>query len=272
MENSRRIIKMTKDYKLEFNKFLNKIKNRENFAFARFSDGEYFIMKNQKVVLAPGFFITGDRVGHNIYTQEEQKEFIPSKHQFFREKLIESYKFNHENYYKGICTRNDVGEDGFQWQLDLLDNTSQSDLTFANLFINSNYSRYIEEVVPLFKDREIIYIVNELADLSDLPFEVKKDFRIGSNCMINNYGVIEEVKNYIKDNNIENHIVLCSAASLSNFIIHECFKDNPNNTFLDTGSSLNPYQKLEGWRFTRGYLTSYWMKSKSAYGTQIDEW
>ena len=263
---------MTKDYKQEFEKFKTYLQEGTNFAFARFSDGEYFIMRNQKVVLAPGFFITGDRVGHNIYTKEEQKEFIPSKHQFFREKLIESYQFEADGYYKGICTRNDVGQEGFEWQLNLLNSKGQDNLTFANLFINSNYSRYIEEVVPLFSEREIIYIVNENADLSGLPFDIKKDFRIGSNCMVDNYDVVEKVKSYIKENSIENHIILCSAASLSNFIIHECFKDNPNNTFLDTGSSLNPYQGLEGWRFTRGYLTSYWMKSSSQYGEQVDEW
>jgi len=254
---------MTKDYKKEFDKFKEKLESGENFAFARFSDGELFVMKNEKVVLGPGFFITGSRVGQNIYTKEEQKEFIPSKHQFHREKLIESFQFQDPFYYKGICTRTDVGEDDFNWQINLHGTDDLDNLTFANLFINSNYSRYIEEIVPLFSEREIIFVVNELADLSGLPFKVKKDFRVGSNCMINNYGIIEEVKNYIKENNIKNHLVLCSAASLSNMIIHQCFSENKENTFLDIGSSLNPYLSLEGWRFTRGYLTSYWMKSKS---------
>ena len=263
--------KMTKDYKLEFEKFKAKIKKADNFAFARFSDGEMFIMQNKTVVLAPGYFVTGDRVGTNVYTKEEQKEFLPNKHQFHREKLIESFQYNHENYYKGICTKIDVGEENFRWQLDL-HGGDETNLTFANVFINSNYPRYVEEIVPLFKDREIIYVVNELADLSALPFKVKKEFRIGSNCMINNYDTVEKVKEYIEKNNIKDHIVLCSAASLSNFVIHQCFEENQNNTFLDTGSALNPYQNLEGWRFTRGYLTSYWMKSESHYGKQVDEW
>ena len=91
-------------------------------------------------------------------------------------------------------------------------------------------------------------MVNESANLDGLPFEIKKDFRIGSNCMIDNYDMIEEVKKYIQDNNIKDHVVLCSAASLSNFIIRDCFEDNPNNTFLDIGSCLNPYLELEGWK------------------------
>ena len=90
--------------------------------------------------------------------------------------------------------------------------------------------------------------------------------------MVNNYDIIEEINKYISENQIKNHLILCSAASLSNMIIHQCYSKNKENTFLDIGSSLNPYLSLEGWRFTRGYLTSYWMKSKSPYGEQVDEW
>ena len=60
----------------------------------------------------------------------------------------------------------------------------------------------------------------------------------------------EQVKNYIKENKLTDHIILCSAASLSNFIIHDCYKDNPNNTYLDIGSTLNPYLT----ETNRGYL------------------
>lgn len=263
---------VTKDFLKVFDLFLQKIKNRENFAFTRFSDGELFILRNETVVLAPSYFVTGDRVGPNIYTEEEQKEFIPDKHQFYREKLMEAFVHNQENYYKGICPIVDVGKAGFEYQLNILGDERQDHLTYASALINRNYRRFIEEMVPLFKDREIIYIVNGLADLSGLPFEVKKDFRIGKNCMVNDYGVAEQVRQYIEENNIKDHIVLCSAASLSNFVIHECFKDNSNNTFLDIGSCLNPLLKLEGWKFTRGYLTHYWLKSNSPYGDLVSHW
>ena len=117
-----------------------------------------------------------------------------------------------------------------------------------------------------------VYVVNELADTSMLPFELKKEFLIGSNCMINNFDTTEKVKQYISDNKINNHVILCSAASLSNFIIHDCYKDNSNNTFLDIGSCLNPLLNLEGWKYTRGYLTNYWLNSGSHFGKQVDVW
>jgi hypothetical protein len=263
---------MSKDFSQEFNKFLERLQRKENFAFARFSDGELFVLKNQKVVLAENYFITGDRVGGGQYPAEEQKEFIPAHHSFYRDRLVDSLQFNMEGYYKGICTRSDVSTEDFQWQLGLHGTTDLDHLTFSNVLINNNYSRFVEEIVPLLSDREVVYVVNEAADLAGLPFEVKKDFRVGSNCMVNNYDTVEKVKSYISDNNLKDHVILCSAASLSNFIVHQCYEMNQDNTYLDIGSTLNPYLSLEGWKYTRGYLTHYWMNSGSPYGTQVDIW
>ena len=132
--------------------------------------------------------------------------------------------------------------------------------------------RFVEEMIPLLANREILYVVNKAAKVNQLPFKVKRTFEIGSNCMINDYGIVEEVKKYIAENNISNHVVLCSAASLSNYVIYENFKENPMNTFIDIGSCLNPLLGLEGWKYTRGYLTHYWLKSQSPFGSQVDVW
>lgn len=264
---------MSKDYHKEFNKLVKLMEKGENFAFTRYSDGELDILKNKYVILAPNYFISGNLKGPGIYTEEEQKEFIPEEHQFYREKLIESFKHNQKNYFKGICTSTDlhVGNDNFKWMIDF-HGGSEENLTFANLLINANYSKFIDEIVPILTKRDIIYVVNKLADISRLPFEIKKTFRIGTNCMINDYDVANEVKTYIATNNIKDHIILCSAASLSNFIIYESFKDNPHNSFLDIGSCLNPLLDLQGWPHTRGYLTHYWMNHASPFGTQVDVW
>ena len=86
-----------KDFTVAFDTLLHKIKTKENFAFSRFSDGELFIMQNKTVILAKDHYVTGDIKGPNIYTKEEQKEFIPERDQVYREKLIESYKHRHES-------------------------------------------------------------------------------------------------------------------------------------------------------------------------------
>ena len=262
-----------KDFNLAFDNLLSKISDKQNFAFSRFSDGELFIMQNKTVILAKDHYVTGQIKGPNIYTEEEQKEFLPERDQFYREKLLECYKHTQDHYYKGICTGTDphVGDENFQYMIELHGGDHEN-LTFSNLLINANYSRFIEEMVPLFSQREVLYVVNRAAQVQQLPFSVKQTFEIGSNCMINDYGTAEEVKKYIANNNIEDHVILCSAASLSNYVIYENFKENPNNTFIDIGSCLNPLLGLEGWKYTRGYLTHYWLKSQSPFGSQVDVW
>lgn len=262
-----------KNFTTAFDILLNKIERKDNFAFTRFSDGELFILQDKTLILADNHYVTGEITGPNRYTKEEHKEFYPDKHQFYREKLIECYRHNQNGYYKGICTSTDghVGKENFDWMIDFHGGDHEN-LTFANLLINANYKRFVEELIPLLQNREVIYVVNELADTSKLPFEISKEFIIGSNCMINNYDTSESVRKYIEDNNITDAIILCSAASLSNFIIYDCFKNNPNNTFLDIGSCLNPLLSLEGWKYTRGYLTGYWLNSRSPFAKQVDIW
>jgi len=258
----------------EFDKLKLFLEKGTNFAFSRFSDGELFIMQNKKVVLAPGHWQVGEKAGYATYPPEEQKEFIPEKHSEHRKELIEAFQFQHENYYIGLSGRKDVGDDDFEWQIKLRGSDDETNLTFANVFINDNYKRYVHEIVPMLKDRDIIFVVNERALLEGLPFKIKKDFRIGSNCIVNNHDTVEQVRKYIKDNNIKDHVILCGAASLSNCITHKCFEENQSNTFLDVGSTLNPYMGdgMNGWVHTRGYLTHFWLNSGNPYGTQIDVW
>jgi len=166
-------------------------------------------------------------------------------------------RYNGSNYYRGICTRPDVDIDTFNWMVDIAGGDSET-LTWSNLFINSNYRRYMSEVVPLFRNKDVVLIVNENAKIEYLPFTVKKDFRVGTNCFINNYDLIEELKHYISTNNTSNHLFLVSAASLSNLIIHELHTYNPNNTYFEIGSTLNPIIRMTGWSSSRSYLMEYW--------------
>ena len=165
-----------KIFKTAFDTLLDKIERKDNFAFTRFSDGELFILQDKTLILADNHYVTGEITGPNRYTKEEHKEFYPDKHQFYREKLIECYRHNQNGYYKGICTSTDghVGKENFDWMIDFHGGDHEN-LTFANLLINANYKRFVEELIPLLQNREVIYVVNELADTSKLPFEISKN-------------------------------------------------------------------------------------------------
>jgi hypothetical protein len=124
--------------------------------------------------------------------------------------------------------------------------------------INGNYSRFIKEIMPLFSEREVVLIANENSKLDELPFEVKKFFPVGSNCMVNNFDLPNEVGEWIRNNNIKDHLFLSSAATLSNYLCYDLFKEYDSNQYMDIGSSLGPLLQLEGWKSSRTYLLAYW--------------
>jgi hypothetical protein len=247
-----------KTFESHFTMIKEKLLSNENFAFLRFSDGELFILQNKHLELNSDHFIIGDSRGGSWYNEEEQKKFLPDEHQFYRERLIDSLKYKEKNYFRGICTRPDVDLDTFNWQLDLAGGDDDT-MTWSNLFINSNYQRYMDEIFPLFKTKKVIMVVNKSAKIEPLKFNIIKDFRVGTNCFINDYPLISEIDKFITENDIQNHVFLISAASLSNLIIHQLYSKHPNNTFIDIGSTLNPLMRMEGWKGSRAYLREFWL-------------
>jgi hypothetical protein len=260
-----------KTFTSHFDLIKSNLENNKHFAFIRFSDGELFILQNKRLELNENHFIIGDQVGGGWYNKEEQKQFLPDKHQFFREKLIESLKYNEPNFYRGICTQPDCDNETFKWMVDLAGGDSET-LTWAALMINGNYERYLKEIVPIFSSKDIILIVNEGANINNLPFKVKKDFRVGTNCLINNYDLIDEIEKYVIDNDIKDHLFLVSAATLSNLIIHRLHKLSKDNSYLEIGSSLNPIMDMVGWKGSRAYLREFWMNENRHYLNMYPVW
>jgi hypothetical protein len=262
------------DYLKDFDKLKGKLLEGENFAFLRFSDGEGFILYNQYLELNDsGYNLDGSR-GYAYYGKEEHKLFDPEKHSFYRDRLIDSLSYVADNYYKGLPMKEHCGTFSGIFE-EIVENAGGDSecLTFANLWNNANYPRFIEEIVPIFSDKKIVMVVNECANIDKLPFEVIKDFRVGTNCFINNYDIIEELKSYICDNSIENHVFLVSAASLSNLIVHQLYKMNNKNTYIDIGSTLNPMMEMTGWTGSRTYLNQYWNSTDDTFQLKIvDRW
>ncbi len=262
---------MVKTFESDFNKIKSHLENDIKFSFTRFSDGELFVLQNKRLELNEDHFIIGNDIGNGWYNKEEQKKFIPNEHEFFRLKLEECLQFNDPLFYRGICTAPDTTNDVFNWMVNLAGGDSET-LTWSNLFINSNYERFLSEIVPIFSKRKIIFIVNENAKFDDLSFKVDYDFRVGTNCFINNYSLIDDIKKFITDKFIEDYLFLVSAASLSNLLIHELHKFSNKNTYLEIGSTLNPILGMTGWTGSRGYLKEYWMNYPRNYLNQVCTW
>ena len=267
-----------KDFKKEFDRLYNLVKSDKGFSFSRFSDGERTVLFNKKLVIAEDYFIQADVYGDRKiraprpYLPEERKEFDTQKHSFFNKKLLEAYTYNKENYLKGICGANETEFGPCHDVMIKLHGGDHENLTFSNVLQNGNYSDFIEKMLPEFANKTVFVVSNKNSNVDNLPFNVERFFPIGNNCMINDYDLIEEIKNFISNDNVENCLFLFSAATLSNFLCYELYKEFDKNKYMDIGSTLGPLFSLKGWRNSRNYLLSYWYDRPGHHIKQVDIW
>jgi len=235
---------------------LKKLKQNEPFAFSRYSDGEVFVMQGKKLILEKDHVIVGDLKHGFGYPDDDYKHFDPEKHKFVQEKLLEAFAFEKRNYFVGAgcgsCTC--AISPHIPWMLERYGN-GEKYRTSPNLFVNSNYPIFINHFLNEFKSHDVVMVCSENADLTGLPFNVVKDFKVGKNCIVNDHHLIEEMKGWVKDNDINGHLFLFSASSLSEILIYELFKDFDQNTYMDIGTTLHKHMGLG---LDRNYLRAYW--------------
>lgn len=242
-------------FKKDFFNLLAKLRKGENFAYTRFSDGEICVMQNQELRLASDHVIVGPKVYGFGYSEDDHKHYDPNKHGFLKDALIDAYKFKHKDYYVGgICSGCTCASKEFAtWMHDLYGEVDEN-LTSTNLLVNSNYPLFVQNFIPILRQKKIVLICSENAKLEETGFNIVKDFRVGKNCIINDHHLAGEISEWISDNNIQDHVFLFSASSLSEVLIHNLFKENKNNTYIDIGTTLHPYMGLD---IARDYLKAY---------------
>ena len=212
-----------KTYRGDLIKFQNKLKRREPFAFSRYGDGELGILMGRL-----------NRYPEFKYNPEDPTDSI------VRERLLASFRYKSERYYVGISCPECIGEEKFEWAK----RTSGQDdahLTWATLFVNSNYGCYRHEVVPIFEEYDVVLVCKRPATLQNLPFSVCKDFRVGSNAWKDDYNLVEEIVGYVKQENIKGSLFLLCAGPFSCILAHQLHRLSQENTYLDIGSTLDPF-------------------------------
>jgi hypothetical protein len=128
----------------------------------------------------------------------------------------------------------------------------QSQLTWANIFVNANYPIFLNSTVVALQGKTINIICHEKADIVGLPFDINQRFNIGSNAWSANYDEkLDQLTKYIENNKIENQIFIFCAGVLSNMLVFKLSQHYPNNTYLDLGSVFDDIMNLGQ---TRKYL------------------
>jgi hypothetical protein len=222
-----------KNFTQEFEKYKKMIEDKTPFAFSRWADGELWILQNRSYTLSP--------TSYGYIFPEDQKEFDATTHQFHRKKLWDAFKYGSPTYHIGITTGSDANLHGFSPRDWMIQNSGSNieQITFANLWINSNYKRFRAEVIPLFEKYPTVIMCNERSNLSNWQ-NLKKSFLVGSNCIINDDNKIDEMAEFVKTEKPKGWLFLFAASSLGNLCIHRLHQIAPENTYIDVGSALNP--------------------------------
>jgi hypothetical protein len=229
-----------KDFNKELYFFLDKIKNDEPFSLSRWGDGELIILENKHIDL------------RNTKNGEFRHDPNLKQYEKPRDLLLKSYKYVDDQYYVGIACKCCVGDKKYQY-MKKLSGQNEDNLTWANIFVNSNYKNFIKDYSEVLKNKDVIIIANNQADVSKLPFNIIKSYSVGTDAWIENLDIIEQIKSDIIENKYTNVIFLFAAGPLANILTYELWRFDKTNTYIDIGSV---YDVVMGMKPTRGYLNN----------------
>lgn len=225
-----------KNFKQDIIHFKKKIESKENFSFSKYADGEWAVMQN-----------------HNINNKEFWFDPSSAEDQVKRKALIDSFQYQNKRYHVGISCPCCQGIETFR-EMKHFSKQSDDKLTWANLWVNGNYKYYVQNIIPLFRERPIVLFCNENGKIDNLPFAPYMVFPLKHNAWEYNWDVVDSAKSVtsmLKKQGIYNLIYLFCCGPFGNILCHQLTEHEPDNTYLDIGSTLNPWLQSAG--FDRFY-------------------
>mgnify|MGYP006164337883 FL=1 len=240
----------------ELLKFLNKIENDDSFALSRWGDGEYRLLKGDYLIRSDGELLR-KRTWTFTPSQENQKQAA--------KKITDCLSYEADGLYWGItCPECSVCNVSGWTHYNMYEN--KDNLTFASMFVNTNHELFKERVPELLKNKTVYFVGHREGNINNLPFEVERHFKVGTNAWLNDLDILNEIMEVHLAN--ENAIFLFACGPLSNYLITNLWRKNQNNVLLDIGSSYD--LELYG-NWTRSFhikqggygKTCEWMKNKN---------
>lgn len=232
----------------DFEYFWDLINNHQNFAFTRYADGEVLLM-------------LGNHIGVQTQAYMVDKWSSPLGLTKVGKELLETLNHTEDNYYYAISSVTDNISDYNYLKSKITQ--KERNITFVNLWINGNYNKTIEKFNSL--KRPVNLICNHNAIRKNFPFDVSSITHFPDDCVnfwekysddfINS--LISEIKNK------NNELFFISCGPISEIIIHKLYSTNPNNTYVDVGSSIDEY--------VHGYKTRPYMNPTSHYSKMISK-
>lgn len=233
-------------FNTDFDFFWDLITKGINFTFTRYADGEVMLMK-------------GIQVNEATQAFSIDKWKAPTGLTKVGNELLSTLNHTEDNYYYAISSKTDNMSDYEFLKTNIKQDVSK--LTFVNLWINANYLNMKRKLCS--NNREVILICNEEAKIDNFPFNVIDIAPFPNDC-INFWEVNgdEYIKKLIeKYSTLSNQLFYISCGPISEIIIHKLYEANPNNTYIDVGSSID--------EFVHGRVTRPYMNPTSIYSKMI---
>mgnify|MGYP003630715671 FL=1 len=213
----------TKNFHDDFKSILNKVKNRDSFAFGKHCDGEYNIMRNIE-------FTSVDKEG----------VFIPTEYVETRKHLLKALQYAHKDYFVGVSCPCCHHVDACMW---MREQVQSPNITWANLFVNSNYPHFLKDMLKEFDAWEgrTVLLANKEGEGKPLPFNVDVYVPCNWKASLPPYldKHITEMTSLAAQE--DGQLFLFSAGPLGSILAHKLHQTNPNNTYLDIGSTVSPW-------------------------------
>ena len=220
-------------FKSDIEFLLNKLKNRENFSFSKYADGEYKILVNENIKNCDGW----------VFDKEKNKTEY--------QKLLDSFKYNHTNYYVGISCPCCQPSKHVEW---MRQNVGTKNVTWANIFVNSNYKFFVDNFIPEFDKWEgkVRLFANKQGKDNNLPFNIDTYYPLELESWKEPH-LSKIIYDSIKmTDESEGQLFLFSAGPLGNILAHQLHLHNKKNTYIDIGSTINPWTVGNNRRYLSG--------------------
>ena len=205
-----------------------RLRAREPFALARYGDGEMLVIQGEAIDLL------AKANGEHRYQPGDAR----SERQ--RVRLAASLTYQHPRYFVGIACPCCVGLTHFQ-QLKTGSGQAESQLTWANLFVNANFDTFKRDTLSALSALPpVVLVAHERAHTDTLPFDVSCHIKTGANAWVDDCDrVLEALQQELRDNGDTGRTLLFCAGVLSNIAIAELHARYPENTYIDLGSVLD---------------------------------
>jgi hypothetical protein len=202
-----------------FEFFWKKLESGENFTLLRYNDGEYALCAGRPFNAASGW-----QVGEGMTKLGEALKISLS--------LVAP-----DVYYGISCPC--CSEEAYNWYRTRL---NTQNVTFATLWVNINYPKFKENFPKLTRDA--VLVANHRAKgVKIANLNILKHYEIPDDCIGFWENGAQNLINMIENDfgARDNLLYVFSAGPLSEPVIYQLYKNNPNNCYIDFGSCIDAF-------------------------------